>query len=306
MESQRPSVTPPAHGSDPAHGLIVRPRDPLTGARRERGRLSALVVTAVLHVAAAGCLLLGNPVSAGNGARPVSADAGRIQLRFVSAPSVPATASGESASSAPVARASASRPATAATTATAAPLDRPMARSSSAALVLADATPLETEDETSWPSIDMSRPMPSDALPSGAPVSGAGHLASGHGQGHHHGHGRGRGESVGNAPAQSRASDEAGGSEADWTRLVMRRLEKFRTYPAAARHHRAEGVVMVQATIGADGKVLETRLRTSCGNADLDAEALATFARARTLPAPPAHLPSPLRVDLPVAFTLRG
>ena len=86
----------------------------------------------------------------------------------------------------------------------------------------------------------------------------------------------------------------------------MRRLERFRSYPPAARSQRIEGVVLVQATIAADGQVLATRLHHSCGNPDLDAEALATFSRARRLPPPPAHLPSPLQVDLPVAFRLRS
>lgn len=97
----------------------------------------------------------------------------------------------------------------------------------------------------------------------------------------------------------------AGEGDADWALAVMQRLEKFRVYPAAARARRIQGTVLVRAVIAADGRVVEARLGRSCGNADLDAEAVATFHRARRLPPPPPHLRgAPLQVDLPVAFSL--
>lgn len=118
--------------------------------------------------------------------------------------------------------------------------------------------------------------------------------------------GRGQGMHGPGTAAQDSAPLQHSQGVADWSQAVMRQLARFRSYPASARMQRVEGVVMVHATIAADGQVLATRLRHSCGNPDLDAEALATFHRARRLPAPPAHLPSPLQVDLPVAFRLRS
>ena len=118
--------------------------------------------------------------------------------------------------------------------------------------------------------------------------------------------GRGQGVEGQGRAAQTSAPAQDSHGVADWSQAVMRQLARFRSYPASARAQRVEGVVLVHATIAADGKVLATRVRHSCGNPDLDAEALATFQRARRLPAPPAHLPSPLQVDLPVSFSLRG
>jgi len=45
-------------------------------------------------------------------------------------------------------------------------------------------------------------------------------------------------------------------------------------YPVTARRRRAEGVVLVRARIGVDGKVLESALAQSSGAADLDRAAL--------------------------------
>lgn len=253
------------------------------------GRWSALFFTAALHLGALGMVLAGGAALSGEQVRAqVDTVEGRVQLRFVAAtPSLSVEDAGGGAFR-PEARHPEREDARQAPQAAKAPLAPPVMD-----LALAP--------------VDMSRPMMSDEGMS-APVSMGMHVGAPD-AGRDHGQGPLMGNHVGKATAEAAASVRSvaqGEAEDDWTRLVMRRLEKFRTYPAAARHHRVQGVVLVQATIGADGRVLGTRLRSSCGNADLDAEALQTFARAGKLPAPPPHLPNPVRVDLPVSFALKG
>ncbi|WP_057636366.1 energy transducer TonB family protein [Stenotrophomonas ginsengisoli] len=221
----------------------------------------------------------------------------RVQLRFVTASSIlreqGAAAASPASLSPPQAPASTST-STASTTATA----RPLPVSPVPAPLAVASLPAATGPASAPPA---GPAVQSVAATAAAPATAADATAASHGTAGPglaaHGHGS---ASHSSAPAQ----DSQG--VADWSQAVMRQLARFRTYPAAARAQRVEGVVMVHATIAADGQVLATRVRHSCGNPDLDAEALATFSRARRLPAPPAHLPSPLQVDLPVAFTLRS
>ncbi|MGN0857966.1 MAG: energy transducer TonB [Stenotrophomonas sp.] len=219
----------------------------------------------------------------------------RVQLRFVSADSIereqgaaasaatsPLTSTSTAASSVPDSTVAKSLPAPA-------PRPQVVLASTVSAAEPVSVTPAAT-------SVAAAAASPAAAATAQLNASAASHGAAGRGQAAH-GHGSA-------AHSSAPALDSQG--VADWSQAVMRRLARFRSYPAAARAQRVEGVVMVHATIAADGQVLATRVRHSCGNPDLDAEALATFSRARRLPAPPAYLPSPLQVDLPVAFSLRS
>lgn len=247
---------------------------------------------------AAHALLLGGVLVLG-GQGVVSGNAAvaeqRVQLRFVA----PAAAVNEAGASSAAAQPAAALPppASAVARAVAMPPLRPPATTAVTALpVTASAVPApvpmsEPEPATASPALAASSSVSTDAA--GQQTPGA---QAGRGRGHH-----GHGQHADNAAPQLLSAGEM-----DWAQAVMRRLERFRSYPAAARALRIEGVVVVQATIAEDGKVLGTQLRRSCGNADLDAEAMATFNRANRLPAPPAHLPRPVRVDLPVAFSLRS
>lgn len=308
MESRCASAIQPLPGSDPAQGLLVRSREVAAPAGRTRGRVAAMVISGGLHLVAAGLLLLGGgPVPVGQSDLPVSADTGRVQLRFVSAHAPAATSAADDvpaagASSSPGASGQENTP-----PATAHPASPPLTSRSSAVRVMDEHARDSEANEMPWQSSGMPGPSPAETSPDNA----TGVQTAAQTQGHRYGHGDQSRSDAAQGPGDRQTTGPAtgvtvAGSEADWAESVMRRLEKFRVYPAAARHRRVEGVVMVQATIGADGKVLETRLRSSCGNADLDAEALATFARARKVPAPPSHLPIPVRVDLPVAFALRS
>ena len=91
-----------------------------------------------------------------------------------------------------------------------------------------------------------------------------------------------------------------------WQSLLMKHLQRFKNYPAGARAHGEQGVVMLAFTMDRDGKVLSQRIVSSSGHADLDAEVLALVERAQPLPAFPASMNGD-RLDLtvPIRFSLR-
>jgi protein TonB len=55
-------------------------------------------------------------------------------------------------------------------------------------------------------------------------------------------------------------------------------------YPAAARAQRENGVVMLNFLVGTDGSVVDSRVETSSGHAELDQAARATLSRCRFRP----------------------
>ena len=91
-----------------------------------------------------------------------------------------------------------------------------------------------------------------------------------------------------------------------WQSLLLKHLQQFKNYPAGAREHGEQGVVMLAFTMDRDGKVLSRRIVSSSGHPDLDAEVLALVERAQPLPAFPASM-SEDRLDLtvPIRFSLR-
>lgn len=297
-----PSPVPPRPAADnPVHALVFQPR--VHAPVGAQARVLGVLGSTLLHVGllAAAALGSGAALPSGDGQAAVPAVESRVQLRFVSA-SEPAADAG--ADTGPPAMPTGGQPRAAASD----PTPKAAAPAVTAPRDLAAATApagpyiAENPDEAA-----LSAGLASAAaVAMTAPAASHRAIPHGHQRGAHHGQDERTLAATGDAPASAPAVAPGGQAEADWTRAVMRRLERFRSYPAAARHSRAEGVVLVQATIGADGRVLDTRLRTSCGNADLDAAALATVTRAHKLPAPPAHLSVPLQVDLSVAFALRS
>ncbi len=107
------------------------------------------------------------------------------------------------------------------------------------------------------------------------------------------------------APSLPPAPRHAGRTQANWTGDVLARLERFRHYPRAAQVAREQGVAYVHVRIDRQGRVLSVALQRSSGHASLDEEALQTFHRAQPLPAPPASLPDPVELEVPVEFFLR-
>ena len=295
----------PAPAIDPACGLVIRPRTHT--ATPASDRLFGVLGTAVLHLGLMAVMVLGGgaALQSGQGQQADAALETRVQLRFVSAAELSGVQEAGLETPQPVRR---QVPPASSTTPVTRALPRAVEKALEATVAVAAEQPSRSIEATAT-EMRAAPASPTEAAralaqqPTREASTGGGH---GHGHGHHHGTGNRAAGPQGDAADTTQAVAGGGQAEADWARAVMRRLERFRSYPAAARQRRAEGVVLVQATIGADGRVLGTRLRTSCGNADLDAEALATVARARTLPVPPAHLVAPFQIDLPVAFALRS
>lgn len=279
--THRPTRTGPAWA-----GLRFGPRPPARPGRGGLQRLPLALASLAIHGLLIAALLQAAPRPPESGNSLVASE--RVQLRFVSAHNVMqeqgagAPATQTAARAAPAPAEAVARP----------PLHRPRPLAETARLTLPEPVPPSAPAAS-----PKARPSAAAAPATVAGQPDAGRTASA---------GRGQGIEGQGSATQTRAPAQDTPGVADWSLAVMRQLARYRTYPASARAQRMEGVVMVQATIAADGQVLATRLRHSCGNPDLDAEALATFQRARRLPAPPAHLPSPLQVDLPVAFRLRG
>jgi protein TonB len=91
-----------------------------------------------------------------------------------------------------------------------------------------------------------------------------------------------------------------------WTALLVKHLQQFKSYPAEARAHNEQGVVLISISIGRDGHVIEHHVVRSSGHADLDAEAMAWIERAQPLPAFPAGMAQSEIDDLevPLRFVL--
>jgi TonB family protein len=76
-------------------------------------------------------------------------------------------------------------------------------------------------------------------------------------------------------------------------------------YPRTARLKGYEGLVLVEAVVGADGKVGDVRLKISSGYAVLDRSALAAVRDWKFEPGRRMGIPVAMRVDVPVRFMLR-
>lgn len=110
-------------------------------------------------------------------------------------------------------------------------------------------------------------------------------------------------------PASANAapvSDAAGNARDNWEGRVLARLERFKRYPAAARSRRAQGVVTIRFRLDRQGQVLSSSIARSSGSKILDAEALATLARADPLPPIPADRPDQIELLVPIEFYLLG
>jgi len=76
-------------------------------------------------------------------------------------------------------------------------------------------------------------------------------------------------------------------------------------YPASALENEIEGVTLVQAYIGLNGKVEKTEIKTSSGNADLDASAINAVSKWIFSPATQGSASIASWFDVPVRFSLK-
>jgi len=94
--------------------------------------------------------------------------------------------------------------------------------------------------------------------------------------------------------------------EPSWLTNVVRQLQRFRRYPAAARSRKEEGTVLLSFSVDRAGHVLSRTIARSSGHADLDEEVIALIARAEPLPPFPATMPQQqMDLTLPMRFSLR-
>jgi protein TonB len=90
-----------------------------------------------------------------------------------------------------------------------------------------------------------------------------------------------------------------------WQGLLLARLSAVKRYPAAARFHHQQGVVLLRFSIDREGRVLSARIEKSSGVDSLDQETLALIQRAQPLPKPPAEMPgNPIVLVVPIEFSL--
>jgi periplasmic protein TonB len=90
-----------------------------------------------------------------------------------------------------------------------------------------------------------------------------------------------------------------------WQTLLLKHLQQFKNYPAAARARNEQGVVLLAFSIDRDGHVLSRRIVSGSGHADLDAEVLALVERAQPMPAFPASMTqAQLDLTVPIRFSL--
>jgi len=94
--------------------------------------------------------------------------------------------------------------------------------------------------------------------------------------------------------------------DTSWQTLLVKHLERFKTYPSAARDRGEQGVVELNFTVDRNGHVLSRHVIGGSGHADLDAEALAVVERAQPLPAFPASMSAAqLDINWKLRFSLR-
>jgi periplasmic protein TonB len=83
---------------------------------------------------------------------------------------------------------------------------------------------------------------------------------------------------------------------------LLRHIAKFQRYPRAAEGQHLQGTVLAVFSIGRDGKLLGTWVKTSSGQAVLDQAAMDTILRAQPLPQIPPALPDSMKVEVALAF----
>lgn len=106
------------------------------------------------------------------------------------------------------------------------------------------------------------------------------------------------------ASTPSVAPDVARRERDAYIRALMAALLQQRTYPAAARKAREQGVVHVRFTIDRDGQVLSSQIQRGAGEL-LDVAALEVLQRAQPLPPIPASMgKQSLTITVPIEYSL--
>jgi periplasmic protein TonB len=88
----------------------------------------------------------------------------------------------------------------------------------------------------------------------------------------------------------------------EFRETLLRHIARYQRYPTAAERLRLHGTVRTVFSIGRNGRLLGVWVKTSSGEAMLDQAAIETIRRAQPLPAIPAALPDPLKIEVALGF----
>lgn len=107
------------------------------------------------------------------------------------------------------------------------------------------------------------------------------------------------------APSISlRTRDSAAQSAAiaKFTEALLRHISHYQRYPKAAEPLHLQGTVATVFSISRTGRLLGVWVKASSGAEVLDEAAIETIRRAQPLPAIPAELPDPLKIEVKLGF----
>jgi periplasmic protein TonB len=99
------------------------------------------------------------------------------------------------------------------------------------------------------------------------------------------------------------AADAAPGDQRDtYLALIRARIEQNRTYPAAARRRRDEGMAVMKITIDGQGRLADNQVITGSGSFHLDRAAKRMVEKSAPFPLPPV---APFTTTIPIVFAFR-
>ncbi|MDD4882211.1 MAG: TonB family protein [Gallionellaceae bacterium] len=110
------------------------------------------------------------------------------------------------------------------------------------------------------------------------------------------------------APVQARTEtvDSAAEVERRWYLALLERLRAMKRYPLAARRLGQEGVVLIEARIGPDGRLEGAEIKRGSGYPLLDREALRLLETAAETARGQLRPERPTRLEIPIAYRLES
>jgi len=94
--------------------------------------------------------------------------------------------------------------------------------------------------------------------------------------------------------------------ERRWYLALLERLRAMKRYPMVARRLGQEGVVLIEARIGQDGRLEAATVRRGSGYPMLDQDALRLLAEAAETARGQLQPERPTRLEIPIAYRLDG
>ncbi|NTV96118.1 MAG: energy transducer TonB [Thiobacillus sp.] len=108
------------------------------------------------------------------------------------------------------------------------------------------------------------------------------------------------------APAPAPVVDTAAEVERRWYLALLERLREMKRYPMAAHRLGQEGVVLIEARIGADGRLEGAAVKRGSGYPLLDREALRLLEAAAETARSQLRPERPTRLEIPIAYRLES